>query len=273
VDRTVTGGSARISADESVRDVKVMAGSLDVYGTVTGDIEVVGGSVHVFPSAHVDGDIVVLGGALTVDEGAEMRGEIGSVAASVSRKDAPPEPPRTGWSAVISDRVSRAGSAISSAALLFLFGAVLAALATKRVDTMRAETAARPMRTLALGVVGSIGAAALLFALCVTIIGIPIALAVALVGVLLTYGGICAVLQTAGEALLRHRTTNPYVHLAAGCALFLIAGSLPWVGGYVTAIVALLGIGAVVATRAGKLEAAPLSADAPVSDGPYRSTF
>lgn len=272
-DRTVAGGSARILAGETVRDVQVMGGTLDVEGVVTGDIEVLGGTVRIRKGARVDGDISALGGTVTVDEGADVKGGVETVGAVVARHDTPEEGPKNEAGAVpparfpaVSAALSSAGSAISSSALLFVFGAVLMALLTKRMDSLRVETAARPMRTFALGVVGSLASVAVLVALCVTVIGIPIAMAAVVVGVLVAYAGICAVLQTAGEALLRHRTPNPYVHLACGCLIFLIAGSLPWIGGYVTAIVALLGIGAVVATRLGTEPR-----DRQVEDGAYRS--
>jgi len=272
-DRSVAGGSARIAAGETVHDVQILGGSLDVEGIVTGDIEVLGGSVRIRKGAHVDGNISALGGVVTVDEGAVVKGGVESVGAVVSRHDTPgggrsvsDAPAGTGMFPAASSALSDAGSAISSSALLFVFGAVLLALLTQRMEALRVETAARPMRTFALGVVGSLAAAAVLLALCVTIIGIPIAMVAAIVAVLAAYGGICAVLQTAGEALLRHRTQNPYVHLAAGCALFLVASSLPWIGGYVTAVVALLGIGTIVATRLG----VPAS-DRSVQDGAYRT--
>ena len=105
------------------------------------------------------------------------------------------------------------------------------------------------MRSLALGALGGLVAAVLLIAMCVTIIGIPIALASAVVAILAAYVGICAALTTAGGALLGHRTSNPYVHLAVGCALFLVIGAIPYVGGIVTAAIAMIGMGAIVATR------------------------
>jgi hypothetical protein len=266
-DRTVTGGSARIGAHEIVHDVQVLGGSLDVDGTVTGDIEVFGGAVRVHPGAKVDGDISALGGAVSVEDGAIVKGGVEAFGAVVSRKDTDHAPVGgRPWLTALSEPFSQIGSAISSSALLFVFGAVLLALLTRRMETLRVETAARPMRTFALGVVGSLGAAVLLLAMGITIIGIPLALAGAVVAVVLAYAGICAVLQTAGEALLRHRTENPYVHLALGCVLFLIAGSLPIVGSYLTAIVVLLGVGTLVATRLGREPG-----DRRVEEGAYRT--
>jgi hypothetical protein len=137
--------------------------------------------------------------------------------------------------------------------LLFAFGVVLWALAGRRIERMQEEVVGRPMRSFAVGVVSAIGGGVLLVVLCVTVIGIPVALAVGLAGVVGTYAGVCAALTTVGAALLRHRTMSPYVHLALGCAVYLLLGAIPFVGGFVTAAVVLIGLGALVATRAAGL--------------------
>jgi membrane protein implicated in regulation of membrane protease activity len=43
------------------------------------------------------------------------------------------------------------------------------------------------------------------------------------------------------------------VLLALGCALFLVAGAVPWLGDGVTFVVGLVGFGAVIGTRAAGL--------------------
>ena len=115
--------------------------------------------------------------------------------------------------------------------------------------TLRAEVAARPMRSIALGFVGSFASVVILVALCVTIIGIPIAIVALLVAILAVLGAMTAVLGVAGEALLRHKTENPYVHLAVGCALFVAVSWIPWIGAVVGGALVLAAIGVLVATR------------------------
>lgn len=44
-DRFITGGSTRIEKDQVVQNLTVMGGSAEVYGRVTGDVAVMGGSV------------------------------------------------------------------------------------------------------------------------------------------------------------------------------------------------------------------------------------
>src|SRR6185503_10378794 len=55
-DRVVTGGSLRIEKGEVAADVTVMGGNVDIFGTATGDVVAMGGSVRVHEGAHVFGD-------------------------------------------------------------------------------------------------------------------------------------------------------------------------------------------------------------------------
>jgi hypothetical protein len=141
--------------------------------------------------------------------------------------------------------------------LLFVFGTVLLALAGERMEKLECEVATRPARAFAIGLLSSIAIFAMAVAFAVTIVGIPIAAAGALFAVFAAYAGICAVLRTLGAALAHHRTENRYIHLALGCALFLVLGAVPWVGDFLTFGLILLGLGAVVGTRAAGLWPTP----------------
>jgi hypothetical protein len=226
--------------------------------------------VKIHPGAHVHGDATAVGGSLTVDDGATVDGDVGVVGGVLHRgekaniggdertgrvkvdvddeEDEPSdEPAARGWT--LSGISREVGEAMTRSALLFVFGAVVLALATRRMDDLQHEIAARPMRSFALGVVGALTGILLLVALTITVIGIPIALIAVLLGMLLTYAGVCAVLTVVGAALLRHKTRNPYIHLAAGCALFLVVGAIPYLGTLAMFAVVLMGMGSVVATR------------------------
>jgi hypothetical protein len=292
-DRVVTGGSLKIEKGDTVHDVVVMGGSVDVWGKVTGDLAVLGGSARVHDGAHVRGDATAVGGALTIEDGARVDGDVGVVGGSLRRGDhaqvggvsrhgkhgrsvrlgvRSPDDDLDGGAAArrgisLAGLARDAGGALTRSALLFVFGAVFLALATRRMESLQAEVAARPMRSFALGIVGALAAFVALVALCVTVVGIPFAFVALLLGAIAAYVGICAVLTTAGGALLGHRTKNPYVHLAAGCALLLVLGAIPYVGGLLTAAVVLVGIGALVATRAAGLVPPRKNG----AQGPYRT--
>lgn len=278
-DRTFFGSNARIEANETVRDVTVFGGNVDVYGTVTGDLSVFGGNVHVRSGARVAGDASVMGGNLDLDDGATVEKDISVLGGSVHRspgakvggsvhenakKDLDL---RLGTHGDDASFLGRLGHRLTNMAILFVFGTILLALASTRMESMSVEIAARPMRTFALGVVSFFGAIVAAVVLCVTIIGIPIAAVGALLAVFGGYAGAAAALTTFGAAILRHRTPNPYAHLAFGCVVLFLVGLIPAVGGFVTAIVGALGLGALLATRGAGLLAKRDAAGA----GPYRT--
>ncbi len=70
---------------------------------------------------------------------------------------------------------------------------------------------------------------------------------------LAAYGGVSAVLAALGDALVSRRSSNPYVHLAVGCAVLLVAGFVPYFGTFAWALVLLAGLGAFAATGAAGL--------------------
>ena len=154
-------------------------------------------------------------------------------------------------------RLSRAahdvGSALTRMALLFVFGCIMLALAPQRMEKLRLEAAARPMRSFALGLVSILAGAVGFVVLCVTVIGVPVALVCATLAVFGTYASIVAALTTAGAAVLQHRTQNPYLHLLLGCGALLVVGAIPVIGGLVTFVLACMGVGILVGTRAAGL--------------------
>jgi hypothetical protein len=272
-DRKRTGGSLKIEKGEIVHDVSVVGGSLDVYGTVTGKISVAGGSVHIRDGAHVLGGVTAMGGSVHVDDNAAVDGDVGVFGGSLHRG----EKSKIGGAIEIGDEdddhetdhrgfVQRVGDAITSSALLFVFGAVFFTLMGRRMESLQAEVATRPMRSFALGIVGILGFAVTIVALCVTVIGIPVALLLAPIAGLAGLAAFTAALATVGRALVRHKSESVYVHLAAGCALYLVSGHLPFVGGLITLALVLMGIGTLVATRLGGLWPGKNPAE-----GPYRT--
>jgi cytoskeletal protein CcmA (bactofilin family) len=269
-DRTVMGGDVRVAKGETVRDLTVFGGNVDIEGEASGDVTVFGGEVHVGegarvhgdatvfggtlrlePGAHVDGDVSCVGGELDRDPGAAIGGDVNVKGGTEGGGDVESEHAEHGEHArsFVRRSVDQLVSGVRLAAMLFVLGTMLLALAGRRLEPLRIEFAARPMRSIALGLLGGFGAVLAIIALCVTIIGIPVAVVAAMVGGFAVLGSMCAVLEVVGEGLLRHRTENPYVHLAVGCALFVALSAVPWVGPFVVVAVVLAGVGVLVATR------------------------
>ncbi len=289
-DRMVKGQSLRIEKGETVHDVSVFGGAVDVYGKVTGDLVVTGGSARIHGGALIKGDATAIGGSMHVEDDARIEGDVGVVGGvltrgersiirgDVSRSDKVDkggtkvsferdDPPKT----FLHRARDGFGHALSSFATLFVLGAVFLALAGRRVEMLRLELATRPMRNFALGIVGLLGFITAFVVLCVTVIGFPLALVGFCLGLLAMLAGVVSVAQVGGELLLRHRTQNPYAHLALGCFLLVALGSIPVVGGFVWSVVGFMAIGTLVATRVAGFMAKKGSAAALPSQGPYRS--
>lgn len=280
-DRNVFGDSVVIGKDEIVHTVTVTGGSAKILGTVTGDLVVAGGSAKIESGARVVGNATVFGGSLKVERGARVDGDVGIVGGSLKREDGAviggkivDKDDKHGGKVKVSvddgnvstsvedgdkhssrSRIGQAahdfGQSITRMALLFVLGCVMLALANRRMESLRLEAASRPMRSFAMGIVGLLGAVTAVAVACVTVIGIPFAAAAVVLGLFALYSAFAAVLTTVGAGLLQHRTKNAYAHLLTGCAVFLVASSIPYVGGLVTFVVTMLAIGTLVSTRLG----------------------
>jgi hypothetical protein len=175
--RIAVGQDVVVERDEEVADaVVVVGGSLRVEGRVRDGILVVGGDVHLSPSADVNGDVALVGGNLTRDEGARL---IGSVS-HVSFGD---------WSRVINMRwwpgldfgdLSRwvtlvgAFARVSLLAVLMAFVLLVARAPVARVGR---AAAAEPLRAVIIGLAAEVlflpGLLVMSIALGLTIIGLP----------------------------------------------------------------------------------------------------
>jgi hypothetical protein len=274
-----------------VHDVTVMGGNVDLWGTVTGDLSVMGGNVRIHRGARVLGDAAAVGGTLTLESGASVDGDVGVLGGVLHREDGArvggeihegmhrerhrqhrqhaarvaktAKVAKAGAAATpakalppqnrLRQLAGEAADALNVAALLFVFGAVLLALRPERMEKLKVQIAAHPMRSFATGVVSLIGGLVLAAAVSLTLIGIPFVIVGFLVTVFATLAGVCSVFETIGGGLLAHRTKNPYVHLACGGLVFLVIGAIPVVGPLLKIAVVLTGLGSVVATRAAGL--------------------
>jgi hypothetical protein len=276
-DRNVFGSSLVVGEHEIVHTVTVTGGSARIYGTVTGDLIVAGGSARIEKGARVVGNATVFGGSLRVESGARVDGDVGIVGGALKREEgaiiggkivkdghgnvgvtvgdsgASTEvhegKKRSSGRGRLSEAVSSLGRSVTNMSLLFVFGCVLLALGARRMERLRIEAAARPMRSFAMGIVGGFCMVLALTAMCITVVGIPFALLAALIGVFGVYASVAAVLTTFGAAVAGHRSQNPYVHLFIGCAALLVVGLIPFVGGLVTFVVVMIAVGSLVSTR------------------------
>lgn len=200
-DRDITigrsGNVLRFGSDVHVRpdqvidgDLVVMASDIIVEGHVEGDVVALGGDVTLRSTARVDGDVACMGGVLTEDPGAFVGGQrvtasgIGDV---IRDRDGRIERIERSHRRATRAAMHRVWNVASDLAwLLIMVGLAWAftSLGARRTGEAVERLKSKPAVSLGIGamvwalVIPSIVALALIVAiLCITIIGIPLALA------------------------------------------------------------------------------------------------
>ncbi len=266
---TRIGSDIEIGPDQVVEgDVVAVGGDVTVYGRIEGDVAAMGGDVHLMASADIEGDVVCMGGRLIEEDGAKVGGQRVSGLGRGRRGTVI----REGWKEE-HRRENRLASSL--AGLLLMAGAAwgFASLGPGRtrevMTTLRRETVMSfGIGTLVVALlIPSIVALALVVALlCITIIGIPVALA-ALLGyclflVLIWVWGYVAAAAVLGEGILSRRAasaapgatfTPPTLVNAALLGVLVVNGSsflgalLRETGGFLSGFGTLIRVLAVIA--------------------------
>jgi len=184
--RTTSGDIVRFGSDITVKagqliegDVVNFGGSVEVFGHVTGNVSAMGGDVTLTPTARVDGDVVCIGGTLREEPGSSVGGQ---------RVTAP----RTPGARLFFPMLAVVGTGFQMLAhavgALFMLGIawLFAKLAPSRTQAAMDQIEREPGPSFIIGlllwalIIPSVIALALVIAvLCITIIGIPLAAAVA----------------------------------------------------------------------------------------------
>ncbi len=241
-------------------DAVAFGGNLEVHGRVDGDAHAFGGNVILGPDAHVEGDVSAFGGSVERDDAAQVDGSIESfggagigrmVAGEIKKgmKDA------KGPSERRRERDDGAGLAgfILTFAVLFGLGFLGQMFFPARMKQLGEEVRRKPALTGVVGLLGLMAMIPLTVVLCITIIGIPVALVLWMATPLAAALGYAAVASELGTKLpiLRGRKTQAVV-LALGLLVLMVVGALPIVGPVITTLVALMALGAVIRTRFGQ---------------------
>jgi hypothetical protein len=204
-------------------EVVAVFGSVTVEGAVTRDVVAVFGSVRLKPGARVDGDVVSIGGGIEQGEGVVIKGE------SV----------QLGFSPITFGLPARSVVlfAIAAGWLVSMFtGWIFALLFPSGMLRVATVVERRPAASFFLGVLSVPMFFIGLVLLCITVIGIPLAILLPMFYMLIGYAG-----QLAATAVLGARLTRR--SLAEGLMTPMLVGTL--------FVAALLGIGALMLVGGG----------------------
>ena len=178
------GSDIHVSAAQSIAgDVVAIGGDVSVDGHVDGDVVAIGGDLNLGPAGDVDGDVVTIGGQLREEPGSRVGGQRVSAGRVGKRMFGAPF---LGFMGLVGSGV-KAGMTVAKMIVFLLIAWGFTQLAPKRTQAAFDAFKREPLMCFAIGllawalIIPSIVALALVVAiLCITIIGIPLALAVIL---------------------------------------------------------------------------------------------
>lgn len=289
-DAAHTGEHVIASGTAVPGDLVAYRGTIEVHGSVAGNVVAFGGDVVLHPDAHVRGDALAVGGTIR-QEGGRVDGEIRSVAGHAP-----------GIAPLFATRAAPPRSAQQLLSLVAAWFAVLAAvafavllLARANLTTIASRIRSDFGRSLLVGVAGQLAIAPalllLIVGLAITVIGmllIPFALVAFLLAVVgIGTLGFLAMAHQNGRAVRRRSddaadetvadiTTNLMIGLAVYFVLWAVAaivGPLGVIGALLRAMVVVItwvaisvGFGAAILSRGGTRSAAAAAQPDDVED-------
>ncbi|MDP8943131.1 MAG: polymer-forming cytoskeletal protein [Actinomycetota bacterium] len=271
-DRVVIKGPVRVERGETAEDVVVIDGPVRISGRVRGDLVVVRGVATI--RGRVDGDVLTVADRATLAAGARVGGDFGYVA----------ERPRISRRATVGGEVKRANPEKAAAPLgaagaaafwlavsvsALALGLLLLWLAPRAAEAVLETGRTRLGASIGLGVALFIGLPILAVLALVTVVGIPLGVALLLVLLPLYWIGYASSAWLLGRRLVRP-PRHPALAFLAGLAILRLLALVPFLGGLVWLAATVLGLGALFLTawRARRPEAAgPASAAGAMAPG------
>ena len=240
---TVDGDVSGAAGDVTVADGATIGGTLEagagvvrIDGTVNGDVTVGADRIVLGPAASVDGDLRYDG---------KLQGDRSAVAGTIVQDSSlggangfGPADPEFSWGLGIGLYGFLVNLALG-ALLLLLFPTFSTRIADRAVET--------PARTGAVGLLALVAIPIGLVLLALTIVGIPLTIAGAIIFGLLAWVGAVYGRIAVGTWLVSHTETDtPWAALVVGFLVVALAVRIPFLGGLAEFLVFLLGFGALV---------------------------
>lgn len=256
----VLSGGARVDADQSFHDIVVFHGDVLMEGEVHDLLLVFHGDVTV--TGHVVGDVVVFEGAVTIASGAVIDGDVASFSEPVIEEGAEVRgeirKPSRDFFRPVEVFAARVALWLAATVSLFLLGALLLAFAPRGMDAIARVWDAGKGTAALWGLVVLIGLPLGAILLMVTLVGIPFGLGTLLALALLYSIGYVVGAWAFGRSIVREPRSR-WLSFLAGFAIVRLLGLIPIVGGIVSLVVLVVGLG-VAAVTIWRARTAPVAA-------------
>ena len=269
-DQIILSGRVNVPRGTTVGEVVVFRGRVQVAGVVRGDVVVLDGPISV--SGQVSGSVVAIDGNIVLTDTAQVAGDVlagGTVTQGAGAQVAGDARERVRFTLRAPlDAVARLLSWLAVSVSALLLGLLLIFLAPRGADRVWAAASSSPWASVGWGLVLAIGVPMVSLALLVSLVGLPLGLAVLLALSLLYLVGFTWSALAMGRLLVKPPRASALAFLL-GWAILRVIGLIPVASGVTVGLAAIFGIGAMtVATwrvrgRGGKHRAGAMRTEEP----------
>jgi hypothetical protein len=246
-------GNTNVAAGDTVGTVVTIDGDAVIDGHVTGTVVVVRGDATI--NGQVDDDVVVVRGTLNLTSTAQVdnvtlvRSDLNRDPAAVVTGDITKRSQfaNFGWGTAIFSLVFWLGITIA----VLVFGLLFAAVAGRQLTAAATRLSNQPGRSLLTAALTWILLPIAAVVVMLTIVGIPLGLAVLLSLPLLwllgyAVSGSLLGRSIIGRAMSVERANHPYWPTVLGLIIFQVIGLVPFLGGLIVGLAGSIGAGALI---------------------------
>jgi hypothetical protein len=250
-------------------DLVSFGGNITVAGTVTGDVAVIGGNIHLRPTGIIKGDVHTFGGSIHQEPGGQIRGQ----RVGVLPKDFRIYTPFPIFMHPFKNLLTFGLPLLFFVIISMLFVTLAGFFAPHHVERIGQAIETEPLKSILLGFAALVLALPLFLLLCVTIIGIPVALIAQpiayFIGGIMGFAGVSLFVGTKLQRGTSLSLSTPLAKILLGAliieaalilAWFLTLGGRPFaplfwlfylIGWIIFLVASMAGLGAVIWTRFG----------------------
>jgi cytoskeletal protein CcmA (bactofilin family) len=246
-DQIVFAGSVTVPRGQRVGEIVAFSGRVTVNGVVAGDVVVLEGPVTV--TGQVNGSVIVADGAVRLAESARVGGDVFASDPIVAQPGA-----RVGGETRSGVRFSFEGPLVALGKLLgpiavsvsvLLTGLALLFLAPRAADAIAEAMASAPLASVAWGLLVVIAMPVAAVALVISVLGLPVGLALFLSVGLWWLVGLTWAAWCAGRGLVRAPRGRVKAFLA-GWAILAAVGLVPILNAAAWTLAPILGLGSML---------------------------
>jgi hypothetical protein len=272
-DHVVITGGAVVPAGQTAGDVVVIDGTVRIAGHVTGDVVSVSGPVRV--AGRVDGDLIAVADRAFLGPTARVGGDLrygderpvlargARVGGAISKEDWADTANGWGW-------VSLFGWWLAVSVSTLVVGALLVWLAPAALYAAQRAVRERLGAAIGWGVALALLVPVLALVALVTLVGIPLGLALLSAAIPVLLVAYATTAWIVGYRVVASRSRSPWVALLAGWGILRVLALIPVAGALVGLAATVMGLGALAVAlwRARTPSAPTASPEAPTPGHP-----